>query len=172
MKNTIIVNLFSQEHVDKSIISSYILTQLKIMNICCEVVSIWTKGLRDDDKTYENPFYLVGSQSYILSKLYGEVDIIINEFPILDFVSKIDDRTCLKFSILEDFISYGNNNLNIYLNSYNDDDEIKMNTLKVYDDMCDNMGIDRLQFIDMDASIEGCGNIVELITGVLKYIDN
>lgn len=170
MKNTLIINLFSQPNVDIKIISGYITAQLRIMGIKTECVELCTMRLNNDDKIFNCPLYLIGKQSFEISRLYGDIDVIINEYPLLNFLSSIE-REYLNISIVEDFISYGENNLNIYLNSTDENKEYKNNILNIFNHYFSQIN-NEFTYIDFDASMEGCENIVKLITGILNYMSN
>lgn len=171
MKNTLIVNLFSFQNVDVEIVSCYILAQMKILGVSSERVVLCTKRLSDNDKIYDNPLYLIGSQSFEITKLFGEVDVIINEYPLLNFIKYIDElkgSDCLKHVSVEEFMKYGGNNLNIYLNSIDEDIENKNEVWNMLNGLTESVCGERVDFIDIDASMNGCSMIVQLITGVLK----
>lgn len=171
MKNTLIVNLFSniQSPINKSIISAYILAQLRISGVECEIVSLCTKGLNENDSAFKNTFYILGKQSYMVSSLFGEIDVIINEFPLINGMFYTDNKH-LDFVVMDNFSSYGDNNLNIYLNGVEDSEEDKMNTISLFNNICDEMSIDRISFIDVNASMEGCSEIVQLVVSILGYM--
>ena len=172
--NTLIVNLLKgiNSPVDVSIISSYILAQLKLTNVGCEHVELWTKGLGNDDRIYQNPLHVIGTQSYMLNKLYGKTTVIVNEYPLINFILNTEHRDYLDTCVMEEFKMYGNNNLNIYLNGIDEDESDKFNTITLWNNICDIMGVDRLDIIYMPATMEGCGEIVQLVLGVLSYIGN
>lgn len=169
MKNTLIINLFSQPNIDIKIISGYITAQLRIMGIKTECVELCTLRM-NDDKIFKCPLYLVGKQSFEINKLYGDIDVIINEYPILNFISSIE-REYLDMSIVEDFISYGVNNLNIYLNGTDENQEYKNNMLNIFNKYFLQINSE-FTYIDFDASMSGCENIVKLITSILNYMSN
>lgn len=167
MKNSLIVNLFSDYKIDRSIISAYILAQLKVAGVNVELVSSWTKGHMDGDPVFNNPLYLFGKQSYILRNFFGKVDVIINESPILSGVMFID-KPLLKYALVEEHMSYGENNLEIYL--YDDDNgETYKNTIN---DICENIGYQKPNFVNIPATMDGCGQIVQLVLNIVKYMTN
>ena len=171
MRNTLIVNLFTFQNVDVEIVSCYILAQMKILGISSERVVLCTKRLVDTDKIYDNPLYLIGKQSFEITKLFGEVDVIVNEYPLLNFIKYIDDingGNGLKHVSVEEFMKYGGNNLNIYLNSIDEDTKNKNEVWNMLNELIGNICGERVDYIDVDASMRGCSMIVQLITGVLK----
>lgn len=167
-KSSLIVNLFSQPDVDKSIISHYVVTQLKMMGFNVEHVQNWTRGLDDDDKSFRNLLYMFGKQSYEVSRLFGTCDIIINESPIISAIQFIDENE-LKKALMEHYISYGLNNLNIYLDY--EDDEYKAMFINKLNSTCADMNCEYITFIDIPATIDGCGNIVNLVSGILNRLN-
>lgn len=174
MNNTLIVNLLKgiNSPIDVSVISSYILAQLKLTNVRCEHVELWTRGFDNDDRIYKNPLHVIGTQCYMLNKLFGKTDVIINEYPLINFLFSTETRKYLDPCVMEDFQMYGNNNLNIYLNGINEDESDKFNTITLWNNTCDIMGVDRLDIVNMPATMEGCSEIVQLILGVLGYMMN
>lgn len=171
MSNTLIVNLFKhpESRIDVSVISSYVTCQLKIMGISVECVKSWTNGFKEDDSIFSDDLYIVGRQSFEISKLIGNVDIIVNEIPLLNFVLTDNDRPYLKMGIVEKYLDNYNNYLNIYLSDIDEDFNFKNDLIDRLNNVYDRLG-DNMCFIDVDATIEGCNNIVVLIQNVINKL--
>ena len=116
MKKTIVLNLFAGPGAGKSTGACYIFSQLKMKGIDCEYVSEFAK-----DKVWEHneevlkcQFYISGKQSYKISRVYGKVDVIITDSPILIGAIYGDyDNPKLVPAIEYEFKKY--NNLNIFI---------------------------------------------------------
>lgn len=181
MKNTLIINLFGDAGVDKSTASAYIFAQLKMMGIDCVYINEFGK-----DKILEdNQLYITIKQSFKISKVFGEVDIIINDCPILMSVANVDEsKKYLRSAIVEEFMSYGDNNLNILLKRVVDydpngrnqtEDEAREIDNKIKDlfSLTDIVSdYESIPYIEVDGSLEGCNQILELILKVMEYMKN
>ena len=116
MKKTIVLNLFAGPGAGKSTGACYIFSQLKMKGIDCEYVSEFAK-----DKVWEHneevlkcQFYISGKQSYKISRVYGKVDVIITDSPILVGAIYGDyDNPNLVSTIVYECKKY--NNINIFL---------------------------------------------------------
>ena len=116
MRKTIVLNLFAGPGAGKSTGACYIFSQLKMKGIDCEYVSEFAK-----DKVWEHneevlkcQFYISGKQSYKISRVYGKVDVIITDSPILVGAIYGDyDNPNLVPAIVYEFKKY--NNVNIFL---------------------------------------------------------
>lgn len=115
MKNTIIVNLFAGPGAGKSTGASYIYSRLKMLGIDAEYASEYAK-----DKVWEMnkeifncQFYIVGSQAYRIFRLFGKVDVIVTDSPVL--VGLPYSQPYLHEAIIGEFNRFKENNLNYYL---------------------------------------------------------
>ena len=184
MKNTLIVNLFGGPGTGKSTAAAYIFSRLKMVGVDIELVTEFTKDKvwEDNKKVFNNQLYITGKQSFKISRVFGEVDVIINDSPILNGAVYTDKRY-LKSAIVEEFMSYGDQNLNIFLNrvsEYNPNgrneteedailiDEKLKSILRLEDIESD---YDEIPYIEVDADLDGCNKIIELIVRVLGYIN-
>lgn len=84
-KNTLIINLFGGPGTGKSTGAAHIFAKLKMAGVDAELVTEFAK-----DKTWEanaaalsNQFYILGKQSFRLSRVAGQVDVIITDSPLL-----------------------------------------------------------------------------------------
>lgn len=84
-KRTLIVNFFGAPGSGKSTAAAYIFAKLKMAGINAELVTEFAK-----DKTWENnklalsdQFYVFGEQNFRLSRLNGQVDVVLTDSPLL-----------------------------------------------------------------------------------------
>lgn len=85
MNKTIVVNLFGGPGSGKSTGAAYIFSQLKMHNINCELITEYAK-----DKTWEQNMtalgcqeYILGKQSFRMTRCADKVDVIITDSPLL-----------------------------------------------------------------------------------------
>lgn len=85
MKKTIVVNLFGTPGAGKSALAANIFANLKKHNINCELVREYVKiwAYQDKQVTPLDQVYLLGKQTQSEAMLYGKVDVIVTDSPIL-----------------------------------------------------------------------------------------
>lgn len=175
MKKTLVVNLYGGPGTGKSTGAAYIFSQLKMMGYDCELVTEFAK-----DKVWEeNPapfkcqFYVTGKQIFKINRVYGKVDIIITDSPILLGVEYApSDRPCLKAAIIEEHKSY--NNLEILLNrkkAYNPNGRFQTEEeAKAIDDQMKELLEDvNIHYECFDGTSEGYDKIVGRIVQCLQF---
>lgn len=176
MRNTIILNLFGGPGIGKSTAAAYIFAMLKMNGINCEICTEWVKDkvFEDNKKVFNNQLYITGKQSWKISRLFGETDVIINDSPILNGCV-YTDKKYLKSAIVEEFMSYGDNNVNIMLTRIHDynpngrlqnEEEAREIDMKLYDILYlkdIESDYDSIPFIEVKSNQDGYDNIVSLI---------
>lgn len=160
-KNTLIVNIFGHQKTGKSTCASYIFAQLRMLGIDCEYISDYFSGDYIND-----PLYVVGCQSHSCKQLFGNVDVIINDNPILMGCLFID-REHLTNAIVEEFMSYGDNNLNLLFMT--EDDEENKDKTEMLKNMFRCVWSEPIQHMEVNSGIDGCNAVIELILKILKY---
>lgn len=156
MRNSLVINIFGTHDSKKTVWSSYIFAQLKMLGIDCEYISGFI-----EEKSFDNPLYVIGKQSYVCSQLFGEVDVIVNESPIL-MACLYTDRIGLKSAIVEEFVSYGDNNLNILI--YDGDEDVEH-----VESIRNLFNLNGLGYIDFKNDIENCNALIELVLKIIQY---
>lgn len=86
MKDTLLINLYGGPGTGKSTGAAYIFSQLKMKGIDCEYVPEYAK-----DRTWQGDkfplekcqLYVTGKQALRVARLYGKVDAIITDSPII-----------------------------------------------------------------------------------------
>lgn len=162
MKNTIILNLFGSDFSPKTACAAYISALLKIQGVVCEYIPQHIDCQKDI-------FYNIAKHSNKIKQLLGNVDVIVNEFPILEGVLYTDMKY-LKLAIVEDFMSYGNNNLNILFTSDNTNDTHKQ-LLDLFHLKNMEYDTETITYVEMETSQDSCKTIVELVMNILKYVN-
>ncbi len=85
-KQTTVVNFFGGPGSGKSTFCAGVFAALKWLNVCCEMSLEYAKDLvwSNDLHTLENQYYVFAQQQHRLYRLYGQVDIVITDAPLLN----------------------------------------------------------------------------------------
>ena len=85
MKNTLIVNLFGEAGIGKSTLMARIFSELKVQGYDCEMVTEFAKDLvwEKRNETFKDELYIFAKQNHRLFRVYGKVDIIVTDRPLL-----------------------------------------------------------------------------------------
>ena len=119
MKKPTIINLFGGPGAGKSTSAAFIFAELKMRGVDCELVrefakyKTWERNL----KIFDNQTYIFGKQSYKMSILHGEVDVVITDSPLMLSVIYETTSEHLKNHVMELFNSY--NNINYFIERTN-----------------------------------------------------
>ena len=176
-KNTIVVNLFGGPGTGKSTGAAYVFSQLKLHGIDCELVTEFAKDKvwEKNEKVFNCQMYVTGKQTYKIMRVYGEVDVIITDSPILLGAAYTDSEK-LKSAIVEEFNNY--RNINIFLNrvkEYNpngrhqNEDEAKAidgQMLDLLNTYCSTFGTPNYYVVDGNES--GYNKIVQIIENFVE----
>lgn len=81
----IIVNLFGVPGAGKSTGAAYIFSKLKMKGIEAELITEFAKDKvwENSEKVFQNQAYIFGQQSFRISRMENEVDIVITDSPLL-----------------------------------------------------------------------------------------
>ena len=183
-RQTLIINLFGSPGTGKSTCAAYIFAMLKMQGISCEYVSEFAKDKvwEQNMKIFDNQFYISGKQSWKIARVFGQVDVIVNDSPILTGAA-FTEKKYLKYAIVEEFMSYGDNNLNILLVRQHEYDPNGRNESEEEARIIDQKLLDTFQlkdiesdyecipYIEVDATQDGCNKITELILKVLNNLN-
>lgn len=165
-KNTLIVNVFGVEGTAKSTSASYIFAQLKILGVDCGYVSPYFEGDYLND-----PMYVVGNQNHKIKEMIGIVDVIVNDNPTL-MGCLFTDRKYLQCAIVEEFLSYGDNNLNLLFTCDDETTKEKTDVLKSlfgYDWFDQGDEHVNIPYMEIVSGMDGCNTVIELILKILEY---
>jgi len=118
LKNTLVVNLFGGPGTGKSTGAAYIFSKLKMAGVDAELVTEFAKDKvwEENKEVFKNQFYILGKQSFRLSRCYGKVDVIITDSPLplsTLYVPTADYTENFRKATVDLFNTY--NNLNFFL---------------------------------------------------------
>lgn len=179
-KNTIIVNLYGGPGSGKSTGAAYIFSQLKLEGIDCELVTEFAK-----DKVWENnsttlncQMYVTGKQAFRISRVFGKVDVIITDSPImLGAIYAEENRKHLKNACIEEANQYICNELNFFINrvkEYNPNGRNQTECeAKEIDNKIHNLLNENFRnAIEVNGNIKGYNDIVKYIKIRLETANN
>lgn len=123
MKKTTVINLFAGPGVGKSTIAAGIFYELKCKGISCELSGEVAKDKVWEDNTealLDQP-YIFGKQQHRIRRLYGKVDYIIADSPILLSIAYSNEKSdVFNAFIMEQHNKYNCLNFYISRNEYKD----------------------------------------------------
>lgn len=173
MKNTLIINLFAGPGAGKSTGAAYIFSKLKMAGIDAELVTEFAK-----DKVWEeNPspfkcqFYITGKQAFRISRVYGKVDVIVTDSPII-LGAQYADSEGLKQACVDEFNKYATNT-NFFINrvkKYNPngrfqtEEDAKKIDVEFKQFLADN----NISYTEIDGNEEGYNRIADYIKNILE----
>lgn len=184
-KNTLILNLFGGPGTGKSTCGAYVFSKLKMLGVDCELITEFAKDVTWEGRTkaLNHQIYITGKQSFKIGRCFGQVDVIITDSPILTGVAFTDPkRKYLKGLIVEEFIQYGENNLNIFLERVHDynpngrnqtEEEARSVDEKLLDafeigNYTEGLG-DKIPYMRIPATETGYDKIVELVMNKINH---
>ena len=114
--NTIIVNLYGGPGSGKSTMAARLFSELKESGIVAELVTEYAKDLTWQESYYElaNQIYIFGKQQHRIWRVYGKVEVIITDSPLLLGLIYGDSSTTFKNLVIEEHKS--RTSVDIFLN--------------------------------------------------------
>lgn len=180
MKETLVVNLFGGPGTGKSTIAAAVFAELKMKNIDCELVTEYAKTLVWEGRKnvlMEDQLYIFAKQNRYVKRVYGQVDVIVTDCPIIlskFYNTKYGDEKSLNVELLNDLVqnTYDMyNNLNIFLTrvkKYNPNGRLQT------EDGAKEIDVELYHFLYKNEVIcttyNGCKKSVEPITGLIESI--
>lgn len=170
---TLVVNLFAGPGAGKTTAATDIFSELKWSGVNAEYVPEWIKNMvwENREKVFQNQLYVFGKQHYNISRLLGEVDVVVTDSPLLfsSFYNKLLSNTFDKF-VFEEFSRF--TNMNYFVNRvkpYNPkgrletEDKAKDNDIKIKEMLDKN----NIIYIDIEGSKKG---VTMVVNDVLYYL--
>jgi len=119
-KNTLIVNLFAGPGAGKSTVAAGVFEGLKEQNIDCELITEYAKQAtwEENKLALKDQFYTSANQYHREFIVYGKVDVIVTDSPILIGLMYFSDPNERKFFALRKYLLEcftERKNLNIFL---------------------------------------------------------
>ena len=172
----LVVNLFGAPGAGKSTGAAYVFSKLKMAGINAELVTEFAKDKvwEESRAVFQNQAYIFGKQYFRISRLFGKVDVVITDSPILlsSFYNK-DEILGLELDALVTKVFNSYENINAFI------DRVKpYNTAGRFqtESESNQLSIDLLRFIDnhnisyrhYEGSIAGYDELVVNILDTLK----
>lgn len=114
--NTIVVNLFGGPGAGKSAFAHGLMYELKVFGINCELASEYAKDIfyEESPTKLDNQIYVFGKQLHRLKRIFGKVDVIVTDAPLLHSIYYDTTKSSFfKNLILEEHRKF--NNINIFI---------------------------------------------------------
>lgn len=113
--NTIIVNLYGGPGSGKSTMAARLFSELKESGIVAELVTEYAKDLTWQESYHElaNQIYIFGKQQHRIWRVYGKVEVIITDSPLLLGLIYGDSSDTFKKLVVEEYQS--RNSIDIFL---------------------------------------------------------
>lgn len=173
MKKTLVVNLFGGPGSTKSTTMAGVFSKLKLAGVNCEMapeyakVKVWERSFH----TLQDQIYIFGKQYRTVSRLLGEVEVIVTDSPLLlSIIYDKDKNPFLKSLVLDCFSKQ--DSINFFLRrpeTYNPKGRVQTKAQSIEKDyevltMLDGSGI------DYDTLKAGPNTINQITKRVLKRL--
>ena len=171
-QTTLLFNLFAGPGAGKSSIAFDLMGKLKWNGVDCEFASEYAKDLvwEKRHKTFEDQIYIFGKQFHRVSRLIGEVEVIVTDSPILLTIVYGEKWPALCQLAQDEHVKL--NNVNIFVNrkkTYNPNG--RNHTLKesiVIDKKIKNLlELNRYEYSEVDGDPAGACNAFEVVKRML-----
>lgn len=173
--NTLIVNLFGAPSSGKSTAAAFIFAQLKMAGLDCELVTEFAK-----DKTWEENWSSLKNQAYIFGKQYrrmervwGKVDVIITDSPLMTSIV-YNDRPELgepfQDMIMDVHNNYNNMNFLLFRNTYEKGEgrtQDQSAAREIHNKILQMLAHFEVDYDILEGTKESCEEIVDAILGEL-----
>lgn len=173
MKNTKIINLFAGPGAGKSTGAAYIFSKLKMARIDAELVTEFAKDKvwEENNEVFKCQFYITGKQAFKISRVFGKVDVIVTDSPII-LGAIYADTQGLKHASINEFDKYEKNNINVFINrvkKYNPNGRHQTeDEAKAIDEQTKEfLKGQNIEFMEIDGNEEGYNRLVEYIKNTL-----
>ena len=172
----ILVNLFGAPGAGKSTGAAYIFSQLKMRGVNAELVTEYAKDKvwEESKAVFNNQAYIFGKQYFRISRCADKVDVIITDSPLLlSLIYNKDPVLGEEFNALVRKVMNQYNCKNYYLHRIKDYNPAgRFQTEKESDfigyEILGLLEDEQLEYVVIDADINGYNNIVEDIMEALK----
>lgn len=173
---TVVVNLFGAPGSGKSTGAAYIFSKLKMLGINCELITEFAKDKvwEENPSVFKNQLYILGKQSFKMSRCKDKVDVIITDSPLfLSAFYNSEFSGTFNELVYEVFSSY--HNLNWYIRrakpysnigrfqSEEESDKIADQLINLLDDY-------GIAYGRIDGDIEDYNYVVNYVDDYLKMI--
>ena len=177
LMDTLVVNLFGAPCAGKSTGAAYIFALLKMAGINAELVTEVVKDelWEDNETALKNQAYILGRQSYKLTRLLGKVDVIITDSPLLlsiEYNSQSELSEHFDPYVLDLFNSF--NNRNYFLHRTEDYNpvgrfETEEESERVSENLLTLLNKNGISYTEIDATTSNYINIALEISDMIKH---
>lgn len=167
MKKTLVVNFFGSPGSGKSTSAAYLFSKLKMDGVDVELVTEYAKDKCFEEHKFmfsqpENQFYIGAKQFFKVNRVYGKVDVVITDSPVL--LSCFYNNTELlgnEYNLVIRRLFNKFNNINFFVNRvkpYNPNGRLQTEeeSILIAKKMKKDISNWNIPFFEINGDIEGC----------------
>ena len=175
-KKTVVINLFSNSNVDRSVCAAWLYSHLSLEGYTCAWFGNCSFNKNGVSPTAPNIFCSVGERLATINSFYGDVDFVIMDVPLVEDLIWNKYTEGLSTAIMETFTSFENLNVVLssklsvdgtvseFLRSWNIDYFKFGTTVDVYHNISDVSILRHKELLRRKDGVLSIQNVIELLT--------